>query len=309
MRRPTLGIAALAAALAFASAPSVQAQKGPTSDESAAPAEPTLMSPDAPHDATVPRLAFIGVDGPNIAAVPGLAFHGWPPLEPVEVNQELTFEGWGGAPETINTNPLAFTGWGGGPDAVAVSSLELRGWGDDLEGLTTSQLVFTGLGPTVEITETFGGAANGGITHGWTANDGPDALLVSKAGALCVRDFEHGDVTLILPERFLGDWGAGSGTLSFRVYYTGPIQWPAVVTLRSPHGHALWRPSLGTWNDAGYADVEQSLNDIWWEYVGDFGLIRRSVESVEITLDLKDGNSGDIEACIDDVVLTLQPID
>ncbi len=256
------------------------------------------------HESTVGGVRFVGIDGANSTSVDQVSFIGWPPLEPLTLNEQLAFEGWGGDTDMVTADSLAFSGWGGGPQAWVTDGLAFEGWGDELEPMNTSQLAFTGLGPTVEIIENFDGAH-----HGWTANDGPDALLVSKGGALCVRDFQPGDVTLSLPERFLGDWGAGSGSLGFRVYYTAPIQWPAVVTIRSPHGQAVWRPSLNTWNDRGFEDVERSLDSIWWEYVGDFGLIRRTVEGVEISLDLKDGLAGDIEACIDDVVLTVQPLD
>ncbi|MFK7792512.1 MAG: hypothetical protein AB8B88_07560 [Devosiaceae bacterium] len=301
MRTPIFWYAGLVSMLWFGN--TALAQNDSNSPE-VNPSGLTFNGVNGPRNSTVPSLVFRGIAGPNSASISQMVFRGWPPLEPVTLEETLTFEGWADDTNTINTDPLAFAGWGGGPRAAVVGALEFSGWGDDLEAMTTSQLVFTGLGPTFEITETFDGS-----DHGWTANDGPDALEVSGEGALCVRDFELGDVTLAFPRRFLGDWGAGSGTLSFRVYYTSPIQWPAVVTLRSPYGHAVWRPSLGTWNDRGYSDVERSLDDIWWEYVGDFGLIRRTIGSVEIVLDLKDGSSGDIEACIDDVVLKVQPID
>ena len=253
----------------------------------------------AAPDAQVAQLGFSGWGDTNGPTTARIGFNGWrnpapPPSAP------LVFAGWA-APATATTDSMAFRGFGA-TGLAATAPLTFAGWRAPRASQTASDLRFRGLGLPTIVTEDF---ANG--AQGWTANDGPDALIVDRTAALCLIDNQRGDLIVDLPARFLGDWGGSRGHFAFRAYYTGTTQWPIMITLHSPYGTAIRYESLSSYKDLPYQDIFVPISALWWEEDGDWSQIVRQIERVTLNLDIKDGFDNAQEICIDDVELSISP--
>jgi len=220
-------------------------------------------------------------------------------VEQIEVAAtNLVFVGWGGDATSNDATDLVFVGWGGEATSNDATDLVFVGWGGDATSNDASDLVFVGLGSKEIVIDRFDDGVND-----WVSSDGAEAIRVSERGTLCIWDVERPSTYLTPPEKFLGDWGGPGGELSFRVYYEGTVQWPIVVTIRSPHGNAVRREMLNAYNDKNYEDVSMPIDDIWWEETGDWDAIIRSINSISIEFDIKDGLGEDPEGCLDDFKL------
>lgn len=250
-------------------------------------------------DVTAPDLVFVGWgEDPAKADASDLVFVGWGDDVAKADATDLVFVGWGGEGEKAEATDLVFVGWGGDGAKADATDLVFVGWGGEGTKADATDLVFVGLGPKAVIIDRFDTG-----THGWTSSDGAEAIGVSASGTLCVWDVTGSSTFLTPPDKFLGDWGGRGGELSFRVYYQGTVQWPIVVTLKSPHGQAVRRETLNAYNDKAYEDVTMPIDDIWWEETGDWNDIIANVEGISIEFDIKDGRSEEPEGCIDDFKL------
>lgn len=242
-------------------------------------------------------LALLSVEQHEVTAT-DLVFVGWGDDVASADATDLVFVGWGDEVASADATGLVFVGWGDNAASAEATDLVFVGWGDDVASTSASDLVFVGLGPEELVIDRFD---DGG--HGWVSSDGAEAIRVSDGGTLCIWDIVRPSTYLTPPEKFLGDWGGPGGELSFRVYYEGTVQWPIVVTLQSSHGRAVRREMLNAYNDKNFEDVTMPIGDIWWEETGDWDAIIRSVDSVSIEFDIKDGLGEDPEGCIDDFKL------
>lgn len=229
----------------------------------------------------------------------GLSFIGWDDADTSAEASSVHFIGWGDTDTSAEASGLHFVGWGDTGTSAEASALHFVGWGNPDNSAEASVAHFVGLGDRAFVIDTF----DDGL-HSWESSDGAESLRVSEAGTLCVSDLVRPSTFLTPPAKFLGDWGGRDGTLSFRVYYEGTVQWPIVITIQSPHGSAVRSDILNAYNDLNYEDVEVPINQHWWEETGDWDAIARSVESISIEFDMKDGLSEDPEGCIDNFKLT-----